>query len=1159
MVRCGVVLFLAVPLAAQIASFPYLQDLETFGTGTPGTLQGGWAQGAGDDFDWSVHTGGTPSSSTGPAGDHTTGGGIYLYTEASSPRIAGDTADLWSPAFDLGALACPTVSFWYHMYGAGMGTLELAVDGGSGPVTVWSLDGPQQTSGADPYRWSGPISLQGHGPVVTLRLRGVRGSSYAGDIALDDIEVLDFTGLDVGVAGIDQPVAGCGLGGAEPITITITNNACTPVSGVQARFTVTGPAASTSPVEPVPGTIAPGSAVPFTFAATANFAPEGTYTIIATALLAGDAAPANDSAVAVLEHPPGVTSYPVLETCETFSTGTPGGLTGGWTQSSLDDFDWTVDRGGTSSDTGPAADHTLGTRSGTYLYAEASTPRVPGDEAHLISPCLDLAGLAAPALRFWYHMYGADMGTLHLDILGSAGWTLDVWSRSGPQHSTASDPWLCTDPIWLAPYGTGVQLRFRAERGINTKSDMAIDDIEVLDGGAPDLALTALRSPVSTCLGSTEAVEVRLYNRSLASPAAGAQLTCTVTGPVAAALPPETVTGPIPPLATWDHTFGLPVDLSVPGTYTIAVSVALPGDIDPTNDVLVTQLLVPATQLSLFPHVEDFEGCLPGTPGGLPPGWWQEPWGDDFDWTVHQGSTPSASGPDVDHTLATPAGIYLYTETSAPVGPLDEAHLLSPCLDTAGLPHPVLRFWYHMYGRDMGSLHLDVAGGGRWFEDLWVATGPLQTAPTDPWAWSGPVDLSLLPPPLRLRFRGENGGGVTGDLALDDVQILDGSSPDVGVVSVDAPDGGCGLGLETVTVTLANHSTATPATGVPVQLTVTGPIPWSPPAELLAITLPPLGVASHTFAAPVDLSLPGSYTLTVTTLQAGDVEPANDTRARTLEHWPRITSYPYEEDFETGPGGWVSGGAPSSWELGTPAATVIATPAPGGTASWVTNLTGNHPPDEQSFVLGPCFDLTGIGDPWIALEVWWNAEWSWDGAALQASTDGGATWLVVGHAGDPDHWYTDDTIEARPGGQREGWTGRDATGDGSGGWLRAQHALDGLGGYPDVRLRVVFASDGSVQDEGFAFDNVWIGNGQPGAGCPLTLCGDCNQDGSVTILDALHAAQADVGLVTLAPPAFSSCNVTGVLEPAPGAAVTVLDALAIASVVSGLPTLLVCC
>ena len=51
------------------------------------------------------------------------------------------------------------------------------------------------------------------------------------------------------------------------------------------------------------------------------------------------------------------------------------------------------------------------------------------------------------------------------------------------------------------------------------------------------------------------------------------------------------------------------------------------------------------------------------------------------------------------------------------------------------------------------------------------------------------------------------------------------------------------------------------------------------------------------------------------------------------------------------------------------------------------------------------------------------------------------------------------------------------------------------------------------------------------SGCPLSTCGDCNEHGALSILDALHAAQAAVGIAALTPRQFSNCNVTATSNP----------------------------
>ena len=187
----------------------------------------------------------------------------------------------------------------------------------------------------------------------------------------------------------------------------------------------------------------------------------------------------------------------------------------------------------------------------------------------------------------------------------------------------------------------------------------------------------------------------------------------------------------------------------------------------------------------------------------------------------------------------------------------------------------------------------------------------------------------------------------------------------------------------------------------------------------------------------------------------------------------QITTYPYSEDFEAGPGGWVAtNGANGTWALGTPAANVINSAASGANA-WTTNLTGNYNANENSFVQSPVFDLTSLTAPSIEFRIWWNSEFSWDGMVLQSSINSGGTWQNVGALGDPNNWFNDGTINGNPGGQQVGWTGRGAA-NGSQGWRIARHALTGLAGQSNVIFRFAFGSDGTVQDNGVAFDLVSI-------------------------------------------------------------------------------------
>lgn len=88
----------------------------------------GWDHDVNHDFDWRRFRYNTPSGhvGTGPSYDHTKGegkDGHYMYLESSS-RFENDTARLISPFYDKNDNnTC--FEFYYHMYGATMGTLRV--------------------------------------------------------------------------------------------------------------------------------------------------------------------------------------------------------------------------------------------------------------------------------------------------------------------------------------------------------------------------------------------------------------------------------------------------------------------------------------------------------------------------------------------------------------------------------------------------------------------------------------------------------------------------------------------------------------------------------------------------------------------------------------------------------------------------------------------------------------------------------------------------------------------------------------------------------------------------------------------------------------------------------------------------------------------------
>ena len=152
---------------------------------------------------------------------------------------------------------------------------------------------------------------------------------------------------------------------------------------------------------------------------------------------------------------------------------------GQWSQDISDGGDWTLSTNGTPSpNTGP----NFASQGNRYYYTEASVGENPGPNTNtrLISPCFDLAGEADAFFAMDYHMYGANQGTLTIDISTDSGtnWTT-LFTTSGQSQVNSDDFW-STATVDLSSYtNTTFNLRISGTTGGGYRSDMAIDNIRV--------------------------------------------------------------------------------------------------------------------------------------------------------------------------------------------------------------------------------------------------------------------------------------------------------------------------------------------------------------------------------------------------------------------------------------------------------------------------------------------------------------------------------------------------------------------------------------------------------------------------------------------------------------------------------------------------------
>ncbi|XP_013393211.1 MAM and LDL-receptor class A domain-containing protein 1 [Lingula anatina] len=712
----------------------------------------------GDQFDWTRAKGKTSSGGTGPNTDHTynTDQGYYMYVEASSPRKNGDKAQLVSPVYST-TTQYQCLQFWYHMFGRNIGTLNVYLKVGAVTAKIWSETGDQ---GNKWYIASASIPPQNR--LFQVVFEGVRGTGYQGDIAIDDyaiksgacpvpgncdFEVDTCTWTNVGSGDKFDWTLSSGStssGGTGPsVDHTVGSAAGKYVYIESSRPRVQGdnamlqsevlngssqclhfwyhmygvnigllrvwikyPTGTPKPLWEKTGNIGqawqegrvsiqnPGGPYQVIFEGVCGNGYQGDIAIDDISfdkvspcnLLPSDATPTVTQAPTTASTTPTTTTTTTPTTITTTLSGsattpttTLAAQTGidcnfdvslcGWSQDTNDQFDWTRQKGSTSSqNTGPSQDHT--SRAGFYVYIETSG-RKNGDKARLTSPGLQVLGNQYKCLSFWYHMYGAHVNSLN--VYFKSGTTLGkaIWTKKGTQ----GNKWIQAQvDISGTASGRNLQVVFEGVRGTGYQGDISIDDVTVVDG------------------------------------------TCAAVTPTTP--PPGVTIGTVTPPSLVSCNF----------------------------------------QTGLCGYTQDTS--------------------DQFDWTRSNGATSSqGTGPSVDHTYGTPNGYYVFIETSSPRVPNDKARLISPMIRGAG--RQCLKFWYHMFGGDVGTFNVYMKSGTNLGQPVWSSSYDQG----DVWKVAQ-VQLNQRSS-YQIVFEGIRDKGYRGDIALDDIITTPGNCPPEGSCNFD--------------------------------------------------------------------------------------------------------------------------------------------------------------------------------------------------------------------------------------------------------------------------------------------------------------------------------------------------------------------------------------
>ncbi len=134
---------------------------------------------------WTARSSATGSGNTGPASDNTSGAGNYVFLESST--CYSNVSYLYGPVYNVTSLTSPFITFYYHMWGAAMGSLALeATTDGVTWTQLWTLSGDQGNA------WTSvDVNLSAYAGSATLSFRfvGTTGLDFTSDIAIDDVTV----------------------------------------------------------------------------------------------------------------------------------------------------------------------------------------------------------------------------------------------------------------------------------------------------------------------------------------------------------------------------------------------------------------------------------------------------------------------------------------------------------------------------------------------------------------------------------------------------------------------------------------------------------------------------------------------------------------------------------------------------------------------------------------------------------------------------------------------------------------------------------------------------------------------------------------------------------------------------------------------------------
>lgn len=1035
------------------------------------------------------------STTSGPARDHTTGQGVFVFADAQASGSAVATFE--SPCFDLSNNTGAVLEFYYHRYTStpsNMGPLYVDVYDGKDWIEVSEITKihPSSTSDWDLHT----VNLNTYaGRRLKIRFRS-KNIGQLGKMAIDDVILYEPVANDVRSLGAFYPISGCMVNNASEIRMRLQNLGSLPVEPADSLYV--GYQVNDGPIveEYVGYNINPEEVREYSFLTTADLSHPGrTYNIKTWVRLPTDKVPFNDTnfLYRIINH------TIVNDQRETFETSRDANCNGflgqvienGWV-AEPGNYAWHVQntvecKGETATptpNTGPYGDNTTGRGNFLYTQGTGSTNSPP---AILLSPCLDLTSRTKVNLSFWYHRYGDQMGDLVVQVKDSMDAWVDVLKLEGEDQKAPTDAWKNATVRLDNFTGNFSQIRFVGYYG-GARGNMAIDDIDIFNRIDQDAGVVEIIEPAfeNNCnLSSSATVKVLVKNFGSLPIAANSMTVHYSNNHEQHAQ--QVVPVSIDPDSVYELTFTQNIDLSGTGTQNIRVWTQLNGDTHTTNDLIEKNII--NRSLGFPYYTQDFEYFQMGAGGYAGDdlqGWTRTPNGSGHSWHVWQGPAPTIdgepmpnppivpNGPSGDHTFATDFkngnGMYMLVETKFRRGGHADAIFTTPCggidFTESKSGRILLSFYYHMFG-NVGDLFVDVHNGNQWVQGVTSIRGDQQDKATDPWK-EHQVSLNNFSHVtngrirFRAQFRGQVGGG---DIGLDDISLLDQDTIDMATKQLLRPTSDCNTRNQEQVEVIVQNVGFSEIHKVKMAYQVTWfPLNGDPvvrPIQRDSAIATVVQNARYTFRfnPRADMSQPGNYQFKIWSEVTGDRYEFNDTLIQIVTNKAR--PFPYCEDFsellfgdipkdfedETMTNWWKGNQSDYAFKAAIEGGGPVAGVTTGLNDIYLFADDGDGNPQDEAWIETTCFDLTSTKA--ANLEFYYMAPSKRHYMLIEARAAGGGAWK------DLDTLYANyDTLQ----------------GDPVTSWTKVSLSLaEYVGDFVEFRITAINAGDGF-----YAIDNFCI-------------------------------------------------------------------------------------